>query len=77
VIALRQRKGRTRTFVARYECEGVEIAKRIVSRTAVMHADEASHWDALHAGWTVNRINIRLTMPAPIKRNRFSLACAG
>jgi transposase-like protein len=57
VIALRQRKGRTRTFVARHESEGVEIAKRIVSRSAVMHADEASHWDALHAGWTVNRIN--------------------
>jgi transposase-like protein len=57
VIALRQRKGRTRTFVARHESEGVEIAKRIVSRSAVMHADEASHWDALHGGWTVNRIN--------------------
>jgi transposase-like protein len=57
VIALRQRKGRTRTFVARHEAEGVEIAKRIVSRTAIMHADEASHWDALHDGWTVNRIN--------------------
>lgn len=57
VIALRQRKGRTRTFVARHESEGVEIAKRIVARSAIMHADEASHWDALHAGWTVNRIN--------------------
>ncbi len=57
VIALRQRKGRTRTFVARHESEGVDIAKKIVSRSAVMHADEASHWDALHAGWIVNRIN--------------------
>lgn len=57
VIALRQRKGRTRTFVARHEAEGVEIAKRIVARSAIMYADEASHWDALHAGWTVNRIN--------------------
>lgn len=57
VIALRQRKGRTRTFVARHEAEGVEIAKRIVKRSAVMHADEASHWDGLHAGWQVHRIN--------------------
>lgn len=57
VIALRQRKGRTRTFVAQHEREGVEIAKRVVSRSAVMHADEASHWDALHAGWQVHRIN--------------------
>lgn len=57
VIALRQRKGRTRTFVGRHESEGVDIAKRIVSRSAVMHADEAAHWDALHAGWQVHRIN--------------------
>jgi transposase-like protein len=57
VIALRQRKGRTITNVVRYESEGVEIAKRVVSRTAVMHADEASHWDALHDGWHVHRIN--------------------
>lgn len=57
VIALRQRKGRTRTFVSHHESEGVEIAKQIVSRTAVMHADEAGHWDALHAGWQVHRIN--------------------
>lgn len=57
VIALRQRKGRTMTFVRQSEMEGVEIAKRIVSRSAVMHADEASHWDALHAGWRVHRIN--------------------
>jgi transposase-like protein len=57
VIALRQRKGRTRTFVGHHESEGVDIAKRIVSRSAVMHADEASHWDALHAGWQVHRIN--------------------
>jgi len=57
VIALRQRKGRTRTFVGKHESEGVEIAKRIVSRTAVMHADEASHWDALRASWQVHRIN--------------------
>ncbi len=57
VVAFRQRKGRTRTFVVRNEHEGVEIAKQVVSRSAVMHADEASHWDALHDGWKVHRIN--------------------
>ena len=57
VIALRQRKGRTLTHVVRHEWEGVEIAKRIVDRLAVIHADEASHWDALHAGWRTQRIN--------------------
>ena len=57
VIAFRQRKGRTLTHVVKHEAEGVEIAKRVVDRLAVIHADEASHWDALHAGWQVGRIN--------------------
>jgi transposase-like protein len=57
VVAFRQRKGRTLTFVTRAEAEGVDIAKRIVARTATMHADEGSHWDALHKGWLTRRIN--------------------
>ena len=57
VVALRQRKGRTLPFVVHSEAEGVEIAMQTVSRMAVMHADEASHWDALHNGWQVGRIN--------------------
>jgi transposase-like protein len=57
VVAFRQRKGRTVTRVVRNEGDGVEIAKQVVSRTAIMHADEASHWDALHDGWHVHRIN--------------------
>jgi transposase-like protein len=57
VIAFRQRKGRTLTFVRKSEAEGVQIAQQAVSRLAVIHADEASHWDALHAGWQVHRIN--------------------
>ena len=57
VVAMRQRKGRTLTHVVKHEAEGVEIAKRVVDRLAVIHADEASHWDALHAGWQTLRIN--------------------
>lgn len=57
VIALRQRKGRTRTFVAMNEAEGVAIASQVVSRKSVVYADEAGHWDRLHAGWIVGRIN--------------------
>jgi hypothetical protein len=48
VVAFRQRKGCTITRVVRNEGDGVDIAKQIVSRTAIMHGDEASHWDALH-----------------------------
>jgi transposase-like protein len=57
VIALRERGGRTLPFVSNYEGVGVELAKQIVSRDAVMHADEATHWDALHNGWKTLRIN--------------------
>lgn len=57
VIALRQRKGRTLPFVVRNENEGVDIAKRVVDRLSVIHADEAPHWDVLHAGWQTQRIN--------------------
>ena len=57
VIAFRSRKGRTLPFVGHHEAEGVELAKRYVSRMATMHADEATHWDRLHDGWKVGRVN--------------------
>lgn len=57
VIALRQRQGRTLTFVGKNEAEGVNLAKKYVSRLAIMFADEAAHWDRLHEGWIVGRIN--------------------
>lgn len=57
VIALRERAGRTLPFVAMHEGEGVTFAMENVSRAATMSADEASHWDLLHAGWMVDRVN--------------------
>jgi transposase-like protein len=57
VVAFRERGGRTRPFITMAEAEGVSLAKRHVDRMAIMHADEASHWDALHAGWNVERVN--------------------
>lgn len=57
VVAFRERAGRTLPFVTRSEAEGVELAKLHVDRMASMSADEASHWDMLHAGWDVDRVN--------------------
>lgn len=57
VIALRQRKGRTITFVGKAEAEGVELASRYVDRLATIFADEAGHWDHLHQAWPTYRIN--------------------
>lgn len=57
VVAFRERPGRTLPFVTKTESEGVPLALENVSRTATMSADEASHWDDLHHGWEVDRIN--------------------
>lgn len=57
VVIARQRKGRTITTVTRSEAEGVDFVKAVVSANAEVHADEASHWDALHAKFKTHRIN--------------------
>lgn len=57
VVALRERDGRTLPFVRMSEAEGVELANENVSRMATMSADEASHWDLLHNGFEVDRVN--------------------
>ncbi len=57
VIALRQRKGRTLTFVRKSEAAGVSIARDRIAPGAFVHADEASHWDNLDAFFPVARIN--------------------
>ena len=57
VITMRERYGRTLPIVTMTEGEGVALAVENVSRTSTMSADEASHWDALHDGWMVERVN--------------------
>lgn len=57
VVALRERHGRTLPFVRMTEAEGVALANDNVSRMSTMSADEASHWDLLHNGFEVERVN--------------------
>jgi len=57
VVAMRERDGRTLPFVAMSEAEGVALANENVARLATMSADEASHWDLLHIGHHVDRVN--------------------
>jgi transposase-like protein len=57
VIAMREREGRTLPFVGMSEGEGVALANENVSRMSTMSADEASHWDELHMGYHVDRVN--------------------
>lgn len=57
VIALRERAGRTLTFIRSSESDGVEIARKHVSIGATIFADEATHWDVLEMQFKSNRIN--------------------
>jgi transposase-like protein len=57
VIVMRERKGRTRAFVAKSERDGVRLAAGAIVPNSVVHADEASHWDAISARFEIKRIN--------------------
>jgi hypothetical protein len=57
VVALRERHGRTLTFIRNSEAEGVQITKERVDADAVVFADEATHWDVLEMSFETGRIN--------------------
>lgn len=57
VVAMRERDGETRTFVGKREAEGVALVVANVEAGATIHADEATHWDALEARYATHRIN--------------------
>ena len=57
VVIMRERQGRSLPFVVRAEDEGVAIVARRVQPGSTVYADEASHWDALHARFEAKRIN--------------------
>ena len=57
VIIMRERAGRSLTSVGKSEAAGVAAVLANVSGAATIHADEASHWDALHGRYTAHRIN--------------------
>ena len=57
VIALREREGRTITFIRKSEADGVQIANERIDVDATVYADEATHWDALDMSFETGRIN--------------------
>jgi hypothetical protein len=57
VIGVRQRGGRTLTFVDTHEPKGVEIARKVVAKGSTIVADEAAHWDSLPLDFQMLRIN--------------------
>jgi len=57
VVIARERNGRTKTTVTKSEADGVAFVAKVVQPGSIVHADEASHWDALHAKFQTKRIN--------------------
>lgn len=57
VVVARETKGRTITTVAKTEAAGVSFARDNIKAGSTVHADEASHWDALAANFPIKRIN--------------------
>ncbi|WP_349365329.1 MAG: IS1595 family transposase [Roseitalea porphyridii] len=57
VVVMRERNGRTLPHVYRSEAAAVPHVAKHVDRNATLYADEAVHWDALHARFLTKRIN--------------------
>jgi transposase-like protein len=57
VVIMRERGGRTLPFVFKSEDAAVVTIARTVAPGSTVYADEATHWDALHARFLTKRIN--------------------
>lgn len=57
VVVARERQGKTLPFVVAKEADAVALIRQAVAVGSVVHADEASGWDRLHAYYDVTRIN--------------------
>lgn len=57
VVVMRERGGRTLPFVFKTEDASLVTIARNVAPGSTIHADEAAHWDALHARFLTKRIN--------------------
>jgi transposase-like protein len=57
VVIMRERDGRALPFVTKTEAQGVHLVHVNVEADAIIHADEASHWDNLSARFMTKRIN--------------------
>ena len=57
VVVMRERNGKTLPFVAPSEDAAVPTIRDRVANGSTIHADEATHWDELHARYLTKRIN--------------------
>jgi transposase-like protein len=57
VVIAREHGGKTLPFVFKSEAASVATLSQIILPGSTVHADEATHWDALHARFLTKRIN--------------------
>ncbi len=57
VVVARERNGKTLPFVVAKEADAVALIRERIAMGSIVHADEASGWDRLHAYYDVMRIN--------------------
>jgi len=57
VVVMRERGGRTLSFVAPTEAAGTPLVAERIAVGSTVYADEASHWDALEERFLTKRIN--------------------
>ena len=57
VVIMRERHGQSLPFVFKTEGAAVSTIHERAANGASIHADEASHWDSLHARFLTKRIN--------------------
>lgn len=57
VVVAREKGGRTLPFVFLTEGASIETLGQRIELGSTVHADEARHWDALHARYLTKRIN--------------------
>ncbi len=57
VVVARERNGKTLPFVVAKEADAVALLRERIAMGSIVHADEASGWDRLHAYYDVMRIN--------------------
>jgi transposase-like protein len=57
VVVAREVRGRTLPFVVRSEGAAVPLIRQRVASGTIVHADEGSGWDRLHASYDMRRVN--------------------
>jgi len=57
VVVAREVRGRTLPFIVPRESDAVPLMRAHVASGAIVHADESSAWERLHASYEVRRVN--------------------